>query len=235
MANFYFKMSVFLVLAYMNPEPNFENAMTIHLAANNSKMKDFKQLSSAATLLGISASVISRITGAVLVSPSDSAECGKKINIGLQLKIRSPVRDYIYLPEMYLIFNIYSFLLQYQPNIIVLHDYVKDNGKQFLYSQSAIDLIQQYMTKFPRVFELISSSEAKTISVSDFEGINGQPALEYLAEIRKWLYELPHFKTERKPMDAMRLSTEAVKNVQEAIDNAVGFDLLNPQKTIGMN
>lgn len=80
----------------MNPEPNFENAMKMHVAANDNKMKDFKQLSSAATLLGIGTTVISRITASVLVSPGDSVEFGRKINIGLQLKIRSPVREYTF-------------------------------------------------------------------------------------------------------------------------------------------
>lgn len=83
------------------------------------------------------------------------------------------------------------------------------------------------MTKFPRIFELLSSSEPNNLTVSEFEGVNDQPGLEYLAKIRKWLSTLPHFKTERKPMDSMRLSKEAVESVQAAIDNAVSFVLFD--------
>lgn len=105
--------------------------------------------------------------------------------------------------------------------MLVLHDYVKQNGKQFVYSQAAIDLVQQYMDKFPRVFELLNSSESRSIKISEFEHSNRNgkhiSALDYLSEIRAWLQSLPHNNERRTSLEAMQLSSNAVKRVQHAI------------------
>lgn len=107
--------------------------------------------------------------------------------------------------------------------MVLLPDYVKTNGKQFLYSQRAIDLVQKYMDKFPRIFQLINSSEASLITISDLQqNDNNLPPLEYLAEIRNWLQSLPHFKASRKPLDMMQLSDDALKHVHDAIQATVG-------------
>lgn len=106
----------------------------------------------------------------------------------------------------------------------LLHDYVKTNGKQFLYSELAIDLIQKYMNKFPLVFELINSSDANILLVSDLErNQNNQSPLEYLAEIRNWLQSLPHSNATRTPVDMMQFSDDALKHVYDAIRDTVSF------------
>lgn len=63
------------------------------------QLNEFKQRSTAATLLGISERVMARITGSVLVSPNSSAEYTKKINIGLQLKSHNVVRLFNFYPN----------------------------------------------------------------------------------------------------------------------------------------
>lgn len=79
------------------------------------------------------------------------------------------------------------------------------------------------MDKFPRVFELLSSSEA-ILSISDFQQENSnQTALEYLNGIQKWLQSLPHSKLTRTSPDAMHVSADAVKMVQETVNDSVRY------------
>lgn len=108
--------------------------------------------------------------------------------------------------------------------MVVLNDYVKNIGKHFVYSQKAIDLVQQYLNKFPRVFELLSGNDENGISISDFdENNNENNALEYLAEVRRWLQELPYWKTAKKPVDIMCLSYGARDHVLKAVNDSVSF------------
>lgn len=106
--------------------------------------------------------------------------------------------------------------------MLLLPDYVKTNGKQFLYSQLAIDLVQQYIGKFPRIFDLINSPDSSVIALSDLEeNNNNQRPLDYLAEIQAWLRTLPHFKASRTPLDYMRFSDDALKHVHDAVQVTV--------------
>lgn len=85
----------------------------------------------------------------------------------------------------------------------------------------AIDVVQQYMDKFPRVFEVLSTSNAPALCISDFDENNNQNGLEYIGEIRQWLQSLPYYKVGLKPVDLSRLSADAVKDVQTAVEDAV--------------
>lgn len=79
-------------MAYKDQEPNFDKAKNIHVTVKSDELNDFKQLTTAATLLGVCEKTLARITGSVLVIPDKSPTPGRKINIGLQLKSRNPVR-----------------------------------------------------------------------------------------------------------------------------------------------
>lgn len=78
-------------MVYVDQPPNFEKAIRVHTASKKSALADFKQSSTAATLLGISEKVFARITGTVLVSNENDFGWISKVNIGLQLKIRGLV------------------------------------------------------------------------------------------------------------------------------------------------
>lgn len=75
----------------MDQPPNFDKAIRVHTAIKYSTLNEFKQPSTAATLLGISEKVFARVTGAVLVSGDNDTDWIRKINIGLQLKVRGVV------------------------------------------------------------------------------------------------------------------------------------------------
>lgn len=113
-------------------------------------------------------------------------------------------------------------VFKFQISVAVHPDYVKNIGNKFIYSQKAIDLVQQYMVKFPRVFELLNKSEAPLLC-SKFDKNNNENGMEYVMEIRQWLQTLPHCKETLKSADFMRLTKDAIKDVQCAVNNAVNF------------
>lgn len=78
-------------------EPDFEQTKSIHITASAGKMSEYKQLSSAASLIGISEKVLAKITGSVIVSSGVAKDILQKINIGLQFKNRNPVRNHPFL------------------------------------------------------------------------------------------------------------------------------------------
>lgn len=80
----------------MKQEPNFEKAIDAHNEAKANKITKFKQPSVAATILGISEKVLGRITGSVFISTEHSTDTSKRVNIGLQLKIRNVVRTFFF-------------------------------------------------------------------------------------------------------------------------------------------
>lgn len=75
----------------MDPLPCFEDVIRVHTEAKTTELNQFKQPSTAATLLGIHEKVFSRVTGTVLVSPANATDTIRKINIGLQMKVRGVV------------------------------------------------------------------------------------------------------------------------------------------------
>lgn len=78
-------------MVYVDQAPNFEKAIRVHTATKKSAMDEFKQSSTAATLLGISEKVFARVTGTVLVGSDNDIDWMRKVNIGLQLKVRGMV------------------------------------------------------------------------------------------------------------------------------------------------
>lgn len=100
---------------------------------------------------------------------------------------------------------------------------MKNLGSSFIYSQHAIDVVKQYMEKFPRVFELLSTSQTGVIQISDFVENNNHNGLECINEIRQWLKSLPYYKGELKPVDLSYLSEDAIEYVQKAVNDAVSI------------
>lgn len=122
------------------------------------------------------------------------------------------------------IFKRKNFFLQFQMSVSLLHDYVKNVGTKFIYSQKCIDLVQQYMDHFPRVFEVLSNSDTAAIPISDFdENNNNENGFEYIRKIREWLRTLPHSKERLKPIDLMHLSDGAIREVRKAVTESVSF------------
>lgn len=81
------------VLCYKSQEPDFEKAKSVHMKSKTEQLTEFKQLSTAASLCGVSENVLAKITGSIQVNPDESNGNMRKVNIGLRLKYRNAVRN----------------------------------------------------------------------------------------------------------------------------------------------
>lgn len=92
------------------------------------------------------------------------------------------------------------------------------NGWEF--SQKAIDLLQQYMLKFPEFIAGIQRNPQGNI----FEATDFYPAATAktkIKEIQNWLKSVESKNFEKVPLEAVQLDSEVVKQVEQAADQAV--------------
>lgn len=95
--------------------------------------------------------------------------------------------------------------------------YSRKSEKGWEYSQKAIELLAQYMVKFPDFFAgIISNPQGDNWNDTDFypEDI----AKQKVKEIAAWLKELETKSFEKVPLDAEQLDSDAVKLIEEAAD-----------------
>lgn len=100
----------------------------------------------------------------------------------------------------------------------MLPGYAKSEGNMWLFSEKAIDVVKQYMEKFPLVFELLNCMER--LYVTDFKE-NNNGGLEYLSQVRQWLEVQPYKKEAKKPVAMKQLSESAIAEVKRAVEDAV--------------
>lgn len=109
----------------------------------------------------------------------------------------------------------------------MLPGYAKCDGNMWLLSDKAIDVVKQYMEKFPHIFDLLNLMER--LYVSDFDE-NNNDGLEYLSHVRKWLEIQPYQKETKIPVAMKQLSESAIAEVKRAVEEAVcsvfGFNKL---------
>ncbi|XP_043500398.1 5'-3' exoribonuclease 1 [Polistes fuscatus] len=144
--------------------------------------------STAAQRLGISSHLLSRITGTIYIAQNNPREV---INIGLNLK-----------------FN--------KRNEEVPGYTKKEYGYgQWLYSKRAVELIRDYMAKFPNLFERLAQSI--TIDVFSEEELFDKSSDE-LSSIVAWLKE-QHFRgVESRPCGVNVLESEIVQKIEQEVD-----------------
>ncbi|EWC45022.1 hypothetical protein DRE_06302 [Drechslerella stenobrocha 248] len=88
------------------------------------------------------------------------------------------------------------------------------------FSQQAIDLIREYMTKFPDFFRGIEREPTADIYIAeDFYGPNN--AKGKIKEIQQWLKEIEAKSFEKVPLEAEQLDAEAVGIIQREADKYV--------------
>lgn len=105
-----------------------------------------------------------------------------------------------------------------------------DNGWE--YSQKAIDLLAQYMIKFPEfIAAIIKNPTGDGWEDTDF--FPPEVAKEKIKEIGAWLKELQTKSFERVPLDAEQLDSDAVKLVEQAADANLAITQDVENKKIG--
>lgn len=93
-----------------------------------------------------------------------------------------------------------------------------DNGWEF--SPKAIDLIRQYMMKFPAfIAHIQQNTQGNVYRAEDI--YPKEEAKEKIKEIQEWLKEIESKSFERVPLDAAQLDSSIVQRIERAADDAV--------------
>ncbi len=88
------------------------------------------------------------------------------------------------------------------------------------FSQKAIDLLQQYMVKFPEFIAGIQRNpQGNVFDATDF--YPADTAKTKIKEIQNWLKSVESKNFEKVPLEAAQLDSDVVKQIEEAADQAV--------------
>lgn len=97
----------------------------------------------------------------------------------------------------------------------------KTSGWEF--SEKAVQLIQQYMIKFPEFIAGIQrNSQGNIYEATDF--YPQSEAKDRIKAIQAWLKEIESKRFEKVPLDAEQLDSEAVSKIEKAADEAFQMD-----------
>ena len=176
------------------PQPEFGGAKNVFHGGKEA----YSSLYTSASAVSLNSKVFARITGTVLIALGEKrfpiSDHSSKVNVGLQLKFPKSNEE--------------------------LHGYTKHARNTWLYSQQAIDLVNSYCENFPRLFELMTVTDA-----SDFifesqltDTNNGMSPPCVLANITNWLKDQPHSKAARKDCGTDIISQSAVESILAAVD-----------------
>ncbi|BDD58769.1 hypothetical protein MPDQ_001297 [Monascus purpureus] len=107
-----------------------------------------------------------------------------------------------------------------------------ESGWEF--SQKAVDLIVQYMIKFPEFFAGIQRNpQVNRYKPTDF--YPEEIAISKMKEIQSWLKEIQSKSFERVPLDAEQFDSDIVKQVEQDADRFVSASLqIQPKKLRGV-
>lgn len=113
-----------------HPQPDFYRAKQKHRNESQSFMNPF----TASSKIGLNVRLFNRITSVVLIVSGEKrfpiSDSDKKTNVGLNLKHLKQNEE--------------------------IPGYTKSMSNQWFYSQNAIDLVDSYYQKFPKLFELMN-------------------------------------------------------------------------------
>lgn len=147
----------------------------------------------AATIIGINIKSFNRITACLLVTPKKDPQSPNisenNVNIGLQFK------DF--------------------KNKTQLVGYAKYVEGHWMYSTTAINLTEEYCRKFPDILKCVNQIDRRyKVHESEIFPNNG----EKLQEVKKWLDEQGHLKSEIVKCGAQLLQKDVIHNILQAIE-----------------
>lgn len=106
------------------------------------------------------------------------------------------------------------------------------NGWEF--SQKAVELIQEYMIKFPEFIAAIQRNpQGKDYDATDF--YPAEQAKSKIKDIQAWLKSIESKSFQKVPLDAEQLDSEAVREIEQAADEALRSNSAIPSKNRKVN
>jgi 5'-3' exoribonuclease 1 len=146
--------------------------------------------------VGISSHLLSRITGSIFIAkgPKEAdSDRANRINIGLNLKFNKKNEE--------------------------VSGYTKRDQRGWTYSTKTVQIIEQYLTLFPELFDYLNSGKNVQSDMFHhmdvFPGGNGEHKLK---EISDWLKELPSNSAGRQPCGTLALDDGIVDALEKAVD-----------------
>ncbi|KAI6154652.1 exonuclease II [Pisolithus tinctorius] len=140
----------------------------------------------AAAKLDISGRALARVTSSFMVLTSDSS----KENLGLSLK--------------------------FDAKSLKVIDYSRKNGRHWEFSEKAIDLIREYKTKFPEVFEVLDDDTDDMARASDIFSENADAGVR---QVKTWLKSKGVRDFEPVSLYSDQLTKETVKEIETFADS----------------
>ena len=113
--------------------------------------------------------------------------------------------------------------LKFEGKKLKVLGYSRKNEKGWEYSDKAVQLIQQYMIKFPDFIAGIQrNSQGNVYEATDFYPTS--EAKVKVKEIQAWLKEVESKSFEKVPLDAEQLDSEIVAKIEQAANEAFKLD-----------
>lgn len=182
---------------FVRPQPDFLQARQIHDNEGQMYLNSYN----AASCIGMQYKLFNRITGTMLIVTGEKrfpiSDSANKTNVGLQFKFPKHNEELV--------------------------DYTRHKSyqNQWLYSQKAVDLVNAYWTRFPRLFELLNSRSQHNDTIFESELNEGRAEGEesLLREITRWLKEQPHQNAPRRSCGTEALDKDAIAAIVEATNS----------------
>ena len=113
--------------------------------------------------------------------------------------------------------------LKFEAKKLKVLGYSRKNERGWEYSEKAIQLIQQYMIKFPNFIAGIQrKSQGNTYEATDF--YPSSEAKAKIKDIQVWLKEVESKNFEKVPLDAEQLDSQFVYRIEQAANEAFQID-----------
>ncbi|KAK9474762.1 XRN 5'-3' exonuclease N-terminus-domain-containing protein [Dipodascopsis tothii] len=158
--------------------------------------------STVATKLKLTNLLVSKITSSFMVTTGND----KNVNIGLQLKFESKQQKVM--------------------------GYTRRGTMGWEFSQKAVDLIHEYVQKFPDLFAgLKKPANGDFPAIATVLKVPEDKARERLDEIRAWLKQVGVRDFERVSLDCEQLTPESVKEIEAMADKLVEQARAAPART----
>ena len=124
--------------------------------------------------------------------------------------------------------------LKFEAKKLKVLGYSRKSAGGWEFSAAAVDLIVQYMTKFPEFMAAIHSNPQGDMlePTQIFKGLSEADAKGKIKEIQVWLKEIESKSFEKVPLEAEQLDSEVVKMIEHAADEAFRTEPPTSNKTL---
>jgi 5'-3' exoribonuclease 1 len=124
--------------------------------------------------------------------------------------------------------------LKFEAKKLKVLGYSRKGQTGWEFSQKAVELIQQYMIRFPQFIAGIHNNpQGDMLPATAYFPGDEKEAKAKIKEIQAWLKDIESKSFERVPLEAEQLDSEIVKRIEQAAEHALRTEAPPTNKTIG--